>query len=255
MDLELAGSVVAITGGTDGLGLALADRLLDEGAGVAVCGRAPERLDAARERWQGRDALVQAADVTRAEDLDAFVRAIVERWGRLDGVVNNAGKASTGPIESVDDDEWRSDLELKVIAAVHLTRLAVPHLRASGRGAVINVLSAAAKSPTAASLPTTASRAAGMAITKAWAQELGPAGIRVNSIMIGLIESGQWRRRAEAVGRPEQEIYESVGASIPLGRVGRPEEFADLAAFLLSPRASFLNGANIPLDGGANSAL
>jgi NAD(P)-dependent dehydrogenase (short-subunit alcohol dehydrogenase family) len=255
MDLELAGTVVAITGGTDGLGLALADRLLAEGAGVAVCGRNEERLAAAEQRWRGGDALVVRADVTSPSDIDAFVAAISSRWGRLDGVVNNAGKASTGTLESVSDDDWRGDLDLKVLGAVRLTRVALPLLRAAESAAVVNVLSAAAKSPGARSLPTTASRAAGMAITKAWAQELGPDGIRVNSIMIGLIESGQWRRRAESSGQPVEDLYRTLGASIPLGRVGRADEFADLAAFLLSPRASFLSGANIPLDGGANPAL
>jgi NAD(P)-dependent dehydrogenase (short-subunit alcohol dehydrogenase family) len=120
---------------------------------------------------------------------------------------------------------------------------------------VINVLSVAARAPGAASLPTTASRAAGLAITKALSHELGPDGIRVNSVLVGLVESGQWRRHAEDAGRRVEELYESLAAAIPLGRVGRADEFADLAAFLLSGRTSFITGASINLDGGMSPAL
>jgi NAD(P)-dependent dehydrogenase (short-subunit alcohol dehydrogenase family) len=114
------------------------------------------------------------------------------------------------------------------------------------------VLAVAAKAPGAGSLPTSASRAAGLALTKAMANELGPAGVRVNAVLIGLVESGQWRRRAEAQGRTAGEVYAGLvaGNDIPLGRVGRAEEFADLAAYLLSDRASYVTGAGVNLDGG-----
>jgi NAD(P)-dependent dehydrogenase (short-subunit alcohol dehydrogenase family) len=257
MDLELRGKVVAITGGTDGLGLALADRLVESGARVAVCGRNEERLTEARTRWEGAgaDALALRADVTEPKDLESFVDAIVTRWGGLDAVVNNAGKASTGAIDTVGDAAWREDLDLKVLAAVRLVRLALPHLRAAGDASIVNVLSVAAKTPGAGSLPTTASRAAGLAITKALSHELGPAGIRVNSVLVGLIESGQWRRTAEATNQPLERVYEQLAKSVPLGRVGRAEEFADLVSYLLSARASYVSGAAINLDGGMSQAL
>ncbi|HUA30357.1 MAG TPA: SDR family oxidoreductase [Streptosporangiaceae bacterium] len=259
MDLHLTGRVVLITGGTDGLGAALADRLVEEGARVAVCGRDADRLAAteARLREAGGDALVVRADVTSLADLERFVDTAVARWGRLDGLVNNAGKSAAGRIDEVSDDEWIADLNLKVLAAVRCTRLSVPHLITAGGGAIVNVLNVGAKAAGAGSLPTTASRAAGLAMTKAASKDLGGHGIRVNAVLIGLVASGQWRRRAEAAGRSEDDFYRQMAqdASIPLGRVGRPEEFADLAAYLLSDRSSYVTGSAINLDGGTSPAL
>src|ERR1700683_3962069 len=147
MDLHLNGKVVLITGGTDGLGAALADRLVEEGARVAVCGRDSGRLAATEQRLRdaGGDALAVQADVTRPADLERFVNAAIARWGRLDGLVNNAGKSAGGRIDEVSDDVWIADLELKVHAAVRLTRLTVPHLIAAGGGAIVNVLNVGAK--------------------------------------------------------------------------------------------------------------
>ncbi len=259
MDLHLNGKVVLITGGTDGLGAALADRLVEEGCRVAVCGRDPLRLAAAEQRLRdaGGDALVVQADVTRLADLERFVGAAVAQWGRLDGLVNNAGKSAAGRIDQVSDEDWIADLDLKVLAAVRCTRLAVPHLVAAGGGAIVNVLNVGAKAAGAASLPTTASRAAGLAITKAASKDLGAHGIRVNAVLIGLVASGQWRRRADATGQSEDELYRHMArhTSIPLGRVGRAEEFADLAAYLLSDRSSYVTGSAINLDGGTSPVL
>jgi NAD(P)-dependent dehydrogenase (short-subunit alcohol dehydrogenase family) len=260
MDLHLNGKVVLITGGTDGLGAALADRLVEEGSRVAVCGRDPHRLAATEQRLRdagGGDALVVQADVTRPADLQRFVDSALARWGRLDGLVNNAGRSAAGPVDQVSDEDWIADLNLKVLAAVRCTRLAVPHLVAAGGGAIVNVLNVGAKAAGAASLPTAASRAAGLAITKAASKDLGGHGIRVNAVLIGLVASGQWRRRADAAGQSEDELYRQLAQNtkIPLGRVGRSEEFADLAAYLLSDRSSYVTGSAINLDGGASPVL
>jgi NAD(P)-dependent dehydrogenase (short-subunit alcohol dehydrogenase family) len=257
MDLHLNGKVVLITGGTDGLGAALADRLVEEGARVAVCGRDPGRLAATEQRLRdaGGDALVVQADVTRPADLERFVAAAVDRWGRLDGLVNNAGRSSAGPVDQVSDEDWIADLNLKVLGAVRGTRLAVPHLVAAGGGAIVNVLAVSARTPGASSLPTAASRAAGLAITKAASKDLGRHGIRVNAVLIGIVASGQSRRRAAAAGQSEEELYRQIAQNIPLGRVGRPGEFADLAAYLLSDRSSYVTGSAINLDGGTSPAL
>jgi NAD(P)-dependent dehydrogenase (short-subunit alcohol dehydrogenase family) len=244
MDLELAGKTFLITGGTDGLGLALAEQLATEGAAVGVCGRGEERLRAAERviKAAGGDVLAQ--------------RAAVSRWGRIDGVVHNAGRSSGGSIETLEDSTWESDFQLKLMAAVRLTRLVLPQLRAS-RGAILFTLAISAKAPGASSEPSSVTRAAGMALMKALSKELAPDGIRVNAVLIGLVESGQWVRLVEGSGAGPQEFYDRFAetAGIPLCRFGRASEFADLGCFLLSSRASYVTGTAINLDGGLSPSV
>jgi NAD(P)-dependent dehydrogenase (short-subunit alcohol dehydrogenase family) len=253
MNLELVGKVVLITGETDGLGLALAQRLVAEGAAVAVCGRDEERLASAEALLTaaGGDVLAIRADVEHAVDITRLVNGAVDRWGRIDGIVHNAGRSAGGTLEVNDDALWESDLRLKVMGAVRLTRTALPHLRQT-RGAALFTLSIGAKAPGAASEPSAVSRAAGMALMKALSKELGPDGIRVNAVLIGFVEAGQWVRLASSADVELPVLYERMAADakIPLCRVGRAEEFADLASFLLSARASYITGTAINLDGG-----
>jgi NAD(P)-dependent dehydrogenase (short-subunit alcohol dehydrogenase family) len=255
VDLELRNRTFLITGGTDGLGLALAQQLVADGANVAVCGRDEARLARAREEL-GSTGYALRADVTNDRDCVTLVAAVVERFGGLDGLVNNAGKSAGVAVESSTDEMWREDYELKVMAAVRLARLCVPELRQRG-GAIVNVLATRARTPVANSTPTSASRAAGLALTKALASELGPDGVRVNAILVGLIESGQWVRMADLANTPLPDFYERMahGANIPLGRVGRASEFADLASYLLSSRASYITGVGINLDGGMTPTI
>jgi len=258
MDLELRDKVVLVTGGSDGLGRALSGRLVAEGAKVALCARGEERLRAVADglRRDGGDVLDVVADVSRADDLVAFTESALDRFGRIDGVVSNAGRSAAIPVLDATDELWEDDLNLKLLAAVRLARLAGPHLQATG-GAVVNVLAIGAKAPGPGSTPSSVSRAAGMALTKALSKELGPSGVRVNAVLIGLIESGQWDRMAAASSTAVDDLYASMAASsgIPLGRVGRAEEFADLAAYLLSARSSYVTGTAINLDGGLSPAV
>jgi NAD(P)-dependent dehydrogenase (short-subunit alcohol dehydrogenase family) len=255
MDLELKGRAFLITGGTDGLGLALAKKMVDEGARVGVCGRDTRRLDEARQVL-GDDALCFKADVTSESDLDSFIDATLSKFGGLDGAVNNAGKSAGTPIATSDEGMWREDYELKVLSAVHVSRRVLPALELS-KGAIVNVLAIMARTPGANSTPTTASRAAGLALTKAMANEVASRGVRVNAVLIGLIESGQWVRRAQDAGVTLEEFYASMvkSSNIPLGRMGRAQEFADLAMFLLSPRASYITGVGVSIDGGLSPVI
>jgi NAD(P)-dependent dehydrogenase (short-subunit alcohol dehydrogenase family) len=255
MDLELKDRSFLITGGTDGLGLALAKRLVDEGARVGVCGRDARRLDQA-QHLLGGESLSFKADVTSESELDSFIDATLSKFGSLDGAVNNAGKSAGTPVANSDEGIWRDDYELKVLSAVHVSRRVLPALEAS-KGAIINVLAIMARTPGANSTPTTASRAAGLALTKAMSNEVGPRGVRVNAILIGLIESGQWVRKAADAGITVEEFMTTMAkdSKIPLGRMGRAVEFADLASFLLSPRASYLTGVGINLDGGLSPVI
>jgi NAD(P)-dependent dehydrogenase (short-subunit alcohol dehydrogenase family) len=207
-------------------------------------------------REAGGDAMAQQADVARPEDLESFVDVAVARWGRIDGVVHNAGRASGGPIESIEDTTWESDFQLKLMAAVRLTRLVLPRLRET-EGSILFTLAIAAKAPGASSEPSSVTRAAGMALMKALSKELAPDQVRANAVLIGLIESGQWVRAAESTGQPVEQFYERFAkdAAIPLGRFGRADEFADLGCFLLSSRASYLTGVAINLDGGMSPVV
>ena len=259
MNLELEGKVVLVTGGSDGLGRALCGALVGAGAHVAFCGRSPERLAAVEQELSeaGGEVLAVECDVTEVAELERLVGEVQDRFGRLDGLVNNAGRSAAGTLAATPDEDWIDDLDLKLMAAVRLTRLALPMLEVSTAASVINVLATAGKAPPAGSSPTSVSRAAGLALTKTLSKELGPSGIRVNAVVIGLIRSGQWVRLAETIEQDLEVLYASMAASgaIPLGRVGTEAEFADLATFLLSARSAYVTGTAINLDGGMSPVL
>lgn len=256
MDLHLNDKIVIVSGGTNGLGAALTERLVHEGGRVTTCGRDPQRVQQTRDRLvaAGGDCLVLEADMTDAADVTAMIDSTIERWGRIDGVVNNAGTAAAHPFEDISDDDWQADLDLKVMGAIRLIRGALPHMTPGG-GSIVNILSVAAKTPGAKSLPSAASRATGLAITKALSKEFADQAIRVNAVLIGLIESGQWERIAQRRDVPVDEIYHGMAKMVPMGRLGRGDEFADLVSYLLSDRSSYVTGSAINLDGGMGAAL
>jgi len=260
MDLGLAGKAAIVTGGSAGIGRGVALRLAQEGVRVAICARRAEPLeeaaDALREQTGG-EVLPVAADVSKVDDVRRLFEAAVERFGRLDILVNNAGTSSASPFADVDDGVWQEDLDLKLFAAIRTIRLAVPHLARAGGGSIVNVVNIGAKAPPARSLPTTVSRAAGVALTKALSKEFAAQQIRVNAVCIGLVKSDQWVRRARALGITLEEYYERTARerAIPLGRVAEAEEVGDLIAFLCSERGRYITGTAINFDGGSSAVV
>ena len=252
MELGLKGKVAVVTGGTEGIGRATALRLAQEGAQVAVCGRRQEMLDrtSAELRKLGADALAVAADMSKAADVERFMKAVIGRFGRIDILVNNAGTSARGKFLEVDDAAWSADLELKVFGAIRCTRLAVPHMKKQGGGRIVNITISSAKQPGAGSMPTSVSRAAGLAMTKALSKEYAPDNILVNTVCIGKIKSGQHERRFKASGESAESYYKKSAQDIPLGRVGETVEAANAIVFLASSMASYVTGTSINMDGG-----
>jgi NAD(P)-dependent dehydrogenase (short-subunit alcohol dehydrogenase family) len=260
MDLGLQGKVAAITGGSEGIGRATAFRFCEEGVRVAICARHHDVLEAtAREiaAATGGAVLAVRADVTNAADCELFIQQTLERFGRLDILVNNAGRSSAMPFENAADEVWHEDLEVKLYGAIRCTRLAIPHMRKQGGGRIINMTTIAGKQPGARSVPTSVTRAAGINLTKALANEYAAENILVNSICLGRLKSAQWTRRWQAhfSHMTLDEFYAKQGESIPLQRLGEAEDVADLVCFLASERARYITGTAINIDGGLSGAV
>ena len=261
MDLGLANRKFLITGGSSGLGLAAARSLVAEGADVAICGRSQERLDQAVSSLEtpGQDVVGFRADVTDPAAFGQLREDLTARWGGvLDGLVNNAGEHTSGKFEETTDAQWYEDFDLKVMAILRSVREMLPLLRASNAPSVLNVLSVFAKYQYKNSMPSSMFRSAGLSATNSLARDLAEDGIRVNAALIGFIHSDQWVRAAgsddeQAVKAFEQNRAQQLG--IPLGRAGTSEEFGDVAAFLLSPRASYLTGTALNIDGGLSPVI
>jgi len=256
LDLGLNGKVAIITGGSDGLGRAAAEKLAAEGAKVAICARRKEHLEKAADEIKkatGGQVLAHVADVSRAADCERLVDVVVAEWGGVDILLNNAGTSNANAFETVDDATWQADFDLKVMGAVRFCRLAIPHMKRRGGGQIVNVTVVGGKAPAARALPTTLSRAAGINLTKSLANEYAADGIRVNTICIGLVRSAQIDRRAKD-GDLEAH-YAGLAKRVPLGRVAHAREFADLVAFLVSERASYITGTAINFDGGMSAVV
>ena len=255
LELGLGGKVAIVTGGSEGLGRACAERLAREGAHVAICARRKDVLERAAEgirKATGADILAMPTDVTRATDVEAFVAAVAARWGGVDILVNNAGTSSAAAFGLVDDAAWQADFELKVMAAIRFCRLAIPIMKGRGGGRIVNVTTVGGKAPAARGLPTTVSRAAGINLTKSLANEYAADGIRVNTICIGLVKSAQLARRAKG---DLDAHWRELAKRIPLGRIAEAEELADLVAFLVSERAGYITGTAVNFDGGMGATV
>ncbi len=265
MDLGLQDKVAIVTGGSDGIGKAAALSMAKEGANVVIVARRQNVLDQAAEeiRTATEGVVVPlSADVTEPDSANRIVQTAIDRFGRLDILVNNAGVAMAKHFEQVSQEDWESDFELKVWGAVRLIQQSVPEMRKAGGGRIINVTNLGGRTPGANSMPTSISRAAGIAITKGLSKDLASDNILVSTVCIGLIKSGQHQAGYDARVQSEPDLsidafYDQLakGRSVPLGRVGEPEEAGDVIAFLASERASYLTGIAVNLDGGASAVV
>lgn len=205
MDLGLEGKVAVITGGSEGIGRGIASRFLEEGAKVAICARRDDVLQQAAEELRALtdgDVLAVPADVTKPETLTNFINRAAQHFGRIDILVNNAGRSAASAFDDLDDDDWHADLDLKLMGAVRCVRLVIPQMKLVGGGRIINVTHPGGKQPGAASYPTSVSRAAGIAMTKALSKELLPYNILVNTVCLTSIKSAQGERAWKAEGSP-----------------------------------------------------
>lgn len=256
LELGLEGKIAIVTGGSEGLGRAAAERLCREGARVAICARRKDVLERAaegiRKAVAGAEILAVPTDVTRPAEIEAFVAATSARWGGVDILLNNAGTSSATAFEQVDDATWQADLDLKLLAAIRFCRLVIPIMKRRGGGRIVNVTTVGGKAPLARGLPTTVSRAAGINLTKSLANEYAADGIRVNTICIGLVKSAQIARRAKG---DLDAHWRELAKRIPLGRIAEAEEFGDLVAFLVSERAAYITGSAVNFDGGMGATV
>jgi 3-oxoacyl-[acyl-carrier protein] reductase len=252
MDLELTDHVAIVTGSSRGLGLASARALAAEGCRVALSARGGDALRTAAAGLasaHGDDrVLAVQADLATQEGAEQIVRRTVDRFGRIDILVNNVGKAGGGDIVATSDAEWQSALDQTLFPAIRMSRLVVPHMRSAGGGVILMIASIWGRE-SGGRMTYNAVKAAEIGLAKAMARQLAPDGIRVNSIAPGSIsfEGGTWWKRAQE--EPEA-MAEFVRREIPLGRFGRAEEVGAVVAFLASRRASWITGACVTVDGG-----
>jgi 3-oxoacyl-[acyl-carrier protein] reductase len=259
MNLDLKDKVVLVTGASRGLGFAAAHLFAEEGAKVAINGRNPTTLVNSAElihRETGGDVIALAGDVTQLDAATALVEETVAAFGKLDILVTNAGGPPAGSFESFDDSAWHKAVDLSFMSHVRLIRAALPYLKQSACPSILTVTSLAARQPIPNLILSNSVRAAVLGLTKSLSQELGPAGVRVNSVLPGWTETERvtelMQARAWTNGSSVEEEKRKQAAESPLGRLGLPEDFARAVVFLSSPAASYITGIMLLVNGGSN---
>jgi len=258
MDLQLDGSTALTTASSSGLGLASAKALAREGADVAVCGRRQSPLDSAEDELRSLgdgDVLAVQVDLTDRAEVEAYVEQVAEEFGGIDQVVMSAGGPPSGGFLEMDDEDWYGAYDTLVMSAVWTTRFAYPHLTESDQGSITAVTSRSVREVIDDLVLSNAVRRAVIGMVKTQAREFAPD-VRVNAVLPGAHETARMENLiSDAVERGEYEDYQAGlddwGEDAPLGRMGDPAELGDVVAFLASPRASYVTGTALPIDGGS----
>lgn len=253
MEGILKGQVALVTGGTKGIGKAIADKLSSNGAQVVITARTAPAENTSVHHFI-------AADLRKPEDAEVIAQEIIEKYGRLDIIVNNAGAnlSPGGGFNALSDEHWFNDWQLNFLSVVRINKLLLPLMMEKGSGVIINISTGAAKQPLwEMTMSYSSAKAALNAYSKALASELGPKGIRVNVVSPGVIKAQLMLDFIENIAHSSNitvdEAFKAVmdKVGVPLGRMGEPEEVANLVAFLVSPEARYITGANYSIDGGA----
>jgi 3-oxoacyl-[acyl-carrier protein] reductase len=247
MDLQLQGKNILITGGSKGIGKAIAKALVKEGANVSIAARKLDVLENTKDEL-GAEVSIFQVDVTDAAEREKLIHNYIEEKGTIDVLINNAGGSNGSKATETDMDLFYQAMELNYFSAVHLSKLAVEHMKMAGKGSIINITSVYGRE-SGGKVTYNNAKAALISFTKALADEVISSGIRVNSIAPGSIlhETGNWIKRIE---EDPEGMKQFVKNAIPAGRFGTPEEIANVTAFLASEKASWIVGASINVDGG-----
>ncbi len=262
MDLGLKGKVALVTGGSKGIGKAVARGLAEEGARVAICARTQRELEATAAelgKVTGGEVFAVAGDLTREADVKKIVDTTVGRFHRIDILVNNAGAAPGGLLLDLTEEDWQTALQLKFMGYVRCMKAVIPHMLKQGGGRIVNIIGNDGVKPIGIELTPSAANAADLAVTVALAEQYGKQNICINAINPGPVATERWDFLIGGIAKVRKisvdEAQKRAERSIPLGRICTPEEVANVAIFVASDRASFMNGALITVDGGQRKAL